>query len=522
MTHTVVIPTAGIGSRLGKLTKFLNKSLISVSNKPSISHIIEKFPKETDFIIPVGYKSNLVREFLELAHPDLRFQFIEVSPFSGEGSGLGLSLLSCKQYLQKPFIFISCDSLVREEIPLIDKDWMGFGKAEKVDQFRKVYIDKSIVLDICEKNIEATKNHYPYVGIAGIHSYEEFWSNMDKGGNEAIEVGESFGLKGLLPKKIEAIEFSWNDTGSLDGLEKANKEYYDKDSPNILKKENETIWFVNNKVIKFSDDINFIKNRILRAEKIKEFIPKIVNSKRNMYSYEKVEGLTLSKAVTKKVFKDFLKFSERFFEKISLSNEELKSFRNSCNEFYKIKTFQRVDLFLSSFQEKDLSQVINGQNIPKVKDLLDNLDWNYLSEGEPSRFHGDYHFENVIWSKDSNKFTLLDWRQEFAGSIEIGDVYYDLAKLLHGLIISHEIIDKGYYEIKWDDNKVDFDFLRNQKLILCERLFYDWLDENGYDGKKVKILTSLIFLNIAALHHNPYSHLLFALGKMMLNDEING
>ena len=113
MTHTVVIPTAGIGSRLGKLTKFLNKSLISVSNKPSISHIIEKFPKETDFIIPVGYKSNLVREFLELAHPDLRFQFIEVSPFSGEGSGLGLSLLSCKQYLQKPFIFISCDSLVR-------------------------------------------------------------------------------------------------------------------------------------------------------------------------------------------------------------------------------------------------------------------------------------------------------------------------------------------------------------------------------------------------------------------------
>ena len=71
------------------------------------------------------------------------------------------------------------------------------------------------------------------------------------------------------------------------------------------------------------------------------------------------------------------------------------------------------------------------------------------------------------------------------------------------------------------DNKVDFDFLRNQKLILCERLFYDWLNENGYDGKKVKILTSIIFLNIAALHHNPYSHLLFALGKMMLNDEIN-
>jgi hypothetical protein len=30
----------------------------------------------------------------------------------------------------------------------------------------------------------------------------------------------------------------------------------------------------------------------------------------------------------------------------------------------------------------------------------------------------------------------------------------------------------------------------------------------------------LIYLNIAALHHNPYSLLLFALGKAMLKKEL--
>lgn len=33
---------------------------------------------------------------------------------------------------------------------------------------------------------------------------------------------------------------------------------------------------------------------------------------------------------------------------------------------------------------------------------------------------------------------------------------------------------------------------------------------------RVKILTALIYLNIAALHHHPYSLLLYYLGKSML------
>ena len=42
MSYKVCLPTAGIGSRLNELTKYLNKSLIDVENKPIISYVLDK------------------------------------------------------------------------------------------------------------------------------------------------------------------------------------------------------------------------------------------------------------------------------------------------------------------------------------------------------------------------------------------------------------------------------------------------------------------------------------------------
>jgi hypothetical protein len=62
-------------------------------------------------------------------------------------------------------------------------------------------------------------------------------------------------------------------------------------------------------------------------------------------------------------------------------------------------------------------------------------------------------------------------------------------------------------------NTVEFDFLRKQNLVDCENSFRDFISANKYDYKKVRMLTYLVYLNIAALHHYPYSLFLFYLGK---------
>ena len=89
------------------------------------------------------------------------------------------------------------------------------------------------------------------------------------------------------------------------------------------------------------------------------------------------------------------------------------------------------------------------------------------------------------------------------------------------LIINHEIITDNLFSIDWNKDNIKFDFNRKHKLVECERIFEEWVYIMGYDFKKVRVLTSLIFLNIAALHHKPYSLLLYALGKSMLNNEMD-
>ena len=44
--------------------------------------------------------------------------------------------------------------------------------------------------------------------------------------------------------------------------------------------------------------------------------------------------------------------------------------------------------------------------------------------------------------------------------------------------------------------------------------------ENGFDLKKIKILTAIIFLNMAPLHNEPFSDTLYHMGQKMLHKSL--
>ncbi len=525
MGYRVFVPCAGSGTRLGDLTRFLNKSLVSIANRPTLSHIVERFPDDTEFVIALGHKGNLVKQFLELAYPERKFYFSYVTPFEGPGSGLGLSLLSCKDYLQQPFIFISCDTLVDEKIPPPDCNWMGYSdisEASDISSYRTIRLSGQLVEEISEKGDGCSDIHHPYIGLSGIHDYAEFWKAMEGGDEQSIEVGEAFGLRHIINKRnIYGHKFTWHDTGCLGALEKARERYREPNEPNILDKANEAIWFVGSHVIKFSDDSIFIKNRVERAAYLKGFVPPVEDFRSNMYSYEKVDGAVLSEVVSTILFEKFLDHCKSFWTPKEITAEERTLFNRRCLNFYRDKTFERIDLFYRLSDKSDGCESINGRSMPKLSLLLENIDWKWLSAGLPGRFHGDFHFENIIWNKANDRFHFLDWRQDFSGDLEVGDIYYDLAKLLHGLIVNHGVVAKKQYSANWDRAEIKFNFSRLESLVECEHRLDEWIVASGYDLKKVRILTSLIYLNIAALHHHPYSIMLYGLGKSMLLDLID-
>ena len=120
--HKVLITTSGIGSRLGKLTDFTNKSLVRIGDKPAISHIVEYYPKNTSFVVTLGHFGSYIKEFLTLAYPNRNFTFINVDNFKGPGSSLGHSILQDKSELQCPFIFHASDTILsKKDIPLTEE-----------------------------------------------------------------------------------------------------------------------------------------------------------------------------------------------------------------------------------------------------------------------------------------------------------------------------------------------------------------------------------------------------------------
>ena len=82
-----------------------------------------------------------------------------------------------------------------------------------------------------------------------------------------------------------------------------------------------------------------------------------------------------------------------------------------------------------------------------------------------------------------------------------------------------KVIANNQFEASWSDTEINFRLKFKKELLECKEIFENWLSKNGFDVMKVRVLTALIYLNIAALHHYPYSILLYGLGKQMLHEE---
>ena len=520
----VIIPTAGLGSRLGTITQNINKALIPVGKKPAISYIIDWYPKNFSFIIALGFKGKHIRDYIKIAYPKRKFIFVEVDPYLGAGSGLGYTLKCCKKHIKEDFFFHTNDGIVLDKIRFteLSSDTL-FLSNYRVNslKYRTVSSKGDFVNKFLDKTPKKIPNVSNYVGVAYINEFKKFKKYLTK---ISYKLGESdyFINKIKNKEKIKNIYLEkWYDVGDIDDLKRARKDISDFDN---LPKEDEFIYFNDNKVTKFFVNKELSQKRVLRAKALKGFVPKIISHTENFYSYTFVEGELLSTEISLYKYLDkFLQFCiKNFWKKQNLSQSKRKSFKDVCLNFYYYKTLDRVSDFYQITDISDNSEIINDKKTTHLNSLLDKIDWDFISNGIPTRFHGDFHFENILKCKN-NKFMFIDWRQDFGGIIDYGDIYYDLAKLYHGIIVDHGAIRKNMFKINLNDSKkiVDYEIYRKQTSYKSEEILMSFLKKNKFSISKVKILTALIFLNIASLHHQPYSIFLYFLGKDMLNRTLN-
>jgi NDP-sugar pyrophosphorylase family protein len=519
MNKKVVILAAGIGSRINDIIGYSHKALISIGEKAAINHIIDKFDYNHDFIIAVGFEKDLIKQYLKLAYPDRNITFVDIDKFIGKGSGPGYSLLKCKEAIgDNPFLLTTCDTIV-ERYPISNENWIGVyeDRFNNPEKWCTVSSKNEKVIDIYEKSSHGTSTIY--IGVMYIKDYLLFWQGLEKNTKEAAgELQVSNGWKSIMEKSDLYIKNfdTWYDTGSKDSLERTRKAF---GKPRQLEKPDENLYFVNDLVIKYFKNKQMVKDRIIRASLMKDAIPEIIDHTDNFYCYKYVKGEVMSEVVNDQMMLDFLHFCEKNIWQgyTNMSMKEYEMFTNHCYSFYKQKTYDRVKKFLDSGIVSDIPETVNGYNTPCITDLLKMIDFGNLAQGVPVIGHGDLHFENIIVKDNGNGFSMLDWRQEFcSNNYHYFDIYYDYAKILHGMYVHHGQVQKNNFSFSSFRGNIKTNILIPYNINSAREVFLEYLVDKKVDVHKVNIITALIFLNIAPLHHYPYNLFLYYLGKYRL------
>ena len=102
---------------------------------------------------------------------------------------------------------------------------------------------------------------------------------------------------------------------------------------------------------------------------------------------------------------------------------------------------------------------------------------------------------------------------DFGGEL-YGDQYYDLAKMLGGLWLSYKDVKHERFGYDEFNDKVTLDIPSVVDAKLYEAVLKDWVDAQGLDWKKVKLLVPIIYLNMSPLHEAPFDKFLVALAQL--------
>ena len=499
MNQTVIIPTAGLGSRMGNYTKDLNKALLPYKDQPVLAHIIDKFPEDTRFIIPVGYLADQIKEFCSQAYGDRDITFVTVDDYTTAKSGTALTLLQCQSLIDSAFWYVPCDTYFTEQFTEGYTENVYFTKqvpATDTQLYTVFELDASNRISSVVFKQQYQSEQQAFTGLMYIESWAEFFSNLnDLNSNEFIH--------GINTGSLTQPLTSWLDFGSptIYQTELSKSRTFD------FTKKDELTYICNNRVVKWWLDPTIAKKKYDKVQTNPAVFPNNCTYQGHFMAYDYFEGQTLYEYNNADQFDNLLAWLES-----SVWQASTEVITLACHEFYKTKSLQRINKFLEQHPNLAPIDSVDGVIVKSYSYYLDRIDWLYLSMNSRAGFmHGDLQFDNIVIDK-TYCFKLIDWRHEFAGLVTIGDIYYDLAKMMGGLIINYARIKHHNFDIQFLDNTVTLSIPSVDDFNVYKQQLESYVVRNNLDLNKVKTLVPIIFWNMAPLHTAPFDLFLWYLG----------
>lgn len=119
-TLKIVIPMAGLGTRLRPHTWSKPKQLVSVAGKTVLDHLIDRFATlppglEIELIPIVGYLGEQIEEHIRAKHPNIKSHFVVQENPIGQSHAIKLA----EQYLSGPMLVVFADTLIETDLSML-------------------------------------------------------------------------------------------------------------------------------------------------------------------------------------------------------------------------------------------------------------------------------------------------------------------------------------------------------------------------------------------------------------------
>jgi glucose-1-phosphate thymidylyltransferase len=119
----IVIPMAGLGTRLRPITWSRPKQLVTLAGKTVLGHVLSTFetlpnPENVEYIFIVGYLGEKIEAYMQEHHPHLNVRYIIQEEMRGQSHAIYLA----REHLQGPMLMVFADTLIETDLAFLDEE----------------------------------------------------------------------------------------------------------------------------------------------------------------------------------------------------------------------------------------------------------------------------------------------------------------------------------------------------------------------------------------------------------------
>ena len=243
-TLKVVIPMAGLGTRLRPHTWSKPKQLVSVAGKPVLDHVLDILstlpdPMNVELINIVGYLGDQIEDHMRECYPNIKSHFVLQEDPRGQSHAIYLA----RHHLTGPMMVVFADTLIETDLSMLSNeasDAIAWVKpVPDPRRFGVVVLDQQgRVTKLIEKP-EETHNNLAVVGFYYFRSSEDLIAAIEEQMQRDVQLkGEYFLVDAVnlmleqgLSMRTEKVDV-WLDAGTPEALLETNRYLLDNDHSN--------------------------------------------------------------------------------------------------------------------------------------------------------------------------------------------------------------------------------------------------------------------------------------------------